>query len=318
MNKNLLILSVSALALTSCAHKSPAPNFTPAAIAPEPAKPVQVVEIPQALPLPGQLQPEPGKENPDSRPPTSRVDEANKAATKEPTQYGYINAIQVFPFTEGALYQLYATPERVSDITLQPGEKLTSVSAGDTVRWVIGDTTSGAGDSQQVHVLVKPFASNLKTNLVITTDRRSYHLQMESTAKTSMAAISWTYPQDQLIVLRHQNTEAEAVQPIASNLALENIRFRYAITGDEPAWKPLRAFDDGQKVYIEFPRRIDQGEAPPLFVVGADGGTELVNYRMRGNYYVVDRLFPAAELRLGADPQQVVRISRIDDTGAHQ
>jgi len=90
------------------------------------------------------------------------------------------------------------------------------------------------------------------------------------------------------------------------------IRFRYAITGDAPPWRPLRAFDDTSKVYIEFPERIDQGEAPPLFVVGPEGDSELVNYRVRGNYYVVDRLFAAAELRLGQKPQQVVRISRTD------
>ncbi len=315
MNKNLLIISVSTLALTACVNTYPPDSaFKAAIVEPEPEKPVQIVEIPKPLPLPGQLQPLPDKEKSDLRPPTARVDEANKAATQEPTKFGYINAIQVYPFTEGALYQLYAAPERVSDITLQPGEKLTSVSAGDTVRWIVGDTQSGTGDNQQVHVLVKPFAPNLKTNLVITTDRRSYHLQMESTAKTSMAALSWTYPQDQLTILRHKNAEAEAVQPIASNLALENIRFRYAISGDDPFWKPLRAFDDGQKVYIELPRTISQGEAPPLFLVGADGNNELANYRMRGNYYIVDRLFAAAELRLGSDPQQIVRIARTDDT----
>jgi type IV secretion system protein VirB9 len=97
---------------------------------------------------------------------------------------------------------------------------------------------------------------------------------------------------------------------------LDNLRFRYVITGDDPPWRPLRAFDDGNKVYIEFPARIDQGEAPPLFVVGTDGDSDLVNYRVRGNYYVVDRLFAAAELRLGRDPQQVVRISRSEPTAA--
>jgi len=171
---------------------------------------------------------------------------------------------------------------------------------------------SGSGDGQQVHVLVKPFASGLKTNLVITTDRRSYHLQMESTAKTSMAALSWTYPQDQLTVMRRQNNDAESAQPIASNLSLDNLHFRYEVSGDSPAWKPLRAFDDGQKVYIELPHSVGQGEKKPLFLVGADGGNELVNYRTRGNYYIVDRLFSAAELRLGSDPQQIVRITRTD------
>jgi type IV secretion system protein VirB9 len=195
---------------------------------------------------------------------------------------------------------------------LQPGEQLTAVSAGDTVRWVIGDTSSGSAEGKRVHVLVKPFAAGLKTNLVIATDRRSYHLQLESSERTSMAALSWTYPQDQLLVLKRQNEQAEAVAPIATGLALENLRFRYGISGDTPPWRPMRAFDDGSKVYIEFPARIDQGEAPPLFVVGPEGDSQLVNYRVRRNYYIVDRLFAAAELRLGSDPQQVVRISRTD------
>jgi len=77
-------------------------------------------------------------------------------------------------------------------------------------------------------------------------------------------------------------------------------------------WRPLRAWDDGNKVYIEFPARLDQGEAPPLFVVGPLGDNQLVNYRVSGNHYIVDRLFAAAELRLGEDPQQVVRVSRTD------
>ncbi|WP_163266327.1 P-type conjugative transfer protein TrbG [Chelativorans alearense] len=313
------VVFVSALALSACATKPLPPvitydteDFKPAAVNSTPAKPVEIVEVPKVLPLPGQLLPKPGEEAEDKRPPTQRVDEANREATQEPTKHGYINAIQVYPYTEGALYRLYAAPERVSDIALQPGEKLTSVSAGDTVRWVIGDTVSGTGDGERTHVLVKPFAPGLKTNLVITTDRRAYHLQLESTDKTAMAAISWTYPSDQLIALRRQNAAAQAALPVASNIALERIRFRYAISGDNPPWKPVRAFDDGHKVYIEFPRRIDQGEAPPLFVVGAQGDNELVNYRMRGNYYIVDRLFAAAELRLGTDPQQVVRISRTD------
>lgn len=322
--KHLALISVSALALSACASRQLPPSisydaddFMPAATREEPARPVQIVEVPKLLPLPGQLLVEPGKVaedivEKDGRSSTTRVEDANKAAIQEPTKHGYINAIQVYPYAEGALYRLYAAPERVSDIALQPGEKLISVSAGDTVRWIIGDTLSGAGDSQRIHVLVKPFAPGLATNLVITTDRRSYHLQMNSTEKTAMAAISWTYPEDQLMALRRQNAAAEAALPVASPIMLGNIRFRYAISGDNPPWKPLRAFDDGHKVYIEFPRRIDQGEAPPLFVVGADGGSELVNYRMRGNHYIVDRLFAAAELRLGVKPQQVVRITRTD------
>jgi type IV secretion system protein VirB9 len=184
--------------------------------------------------------------------------------------------------------------------------------ASEFTRWVVGDTTSGSADGKQVHVLVKPVAPALETNLVVTTDRRTYHLALQSTEHTAMAALSWTYPQDQLVTLKQQNERAEAARPIDQGLALDRLQFRYQITGDTPPWKPVRAFDDGSKVYIEFPGRIDQGEAPPLFVVGPTGDSELVNYRVRGNYYIVDRLFGAAELRLGQDPQQTVRICRTD------
>jgi type IV secretion system protein VirB9 len=319
MTLRILLFLAVVPALAACAAKSPPPaiaydgaDLKPAMAAGESSAPVEVVEVPTPVPLPGQLQPPPTEPKPDKRPPTARVAAANKAALLEPTAYGYVNAVQIYPFMEGALYRLYAAPEQVSDIVLQPGEQLTAVSAGDTVRWVIGDTTSGSAEGKRVHVLVKPFAAGLKTNLVIATDRRSYHLQLESSERTSMAALSWTYPQDQLLVLKRQNEQAEAVAPIATGLALENLRFRYGISGDTPPWRPMRAFDDGSKVYIEFPARIDQGEAPPLFVVGPEGDSQLVNYRVRRNYYIVDRLFAAAELRLGSDPQQVVRISRTD------
>ncbi|MEZ5831687.1 MAG: P-type conjugative transfer protein TrbG [Dongiaceae bacterium] len=314
-----LALSISSLALAACATKVPPPPiqydkeaFKPAAVELDPPKPVTVVKIPEPLPLPGQLQPMPVTVTSDRRPPTARVDAANTAALQEPTTHGYINAIQVYPYVEGALYRLYAAPEQVSDITLEANESLVAVSAGDTVRWVVGNTTSGSGNDSQVHILVKPFAPDLKTNMVITTDRRAYHLALESTEKTAMAALSWTYPEDQLIALKARNERADAAAPVASGLALEDLHFRYEITGDNPPWRPVRAFDDESKVYIEFPGRIDQGEAPPLFVVGPSGDNELVNYRVRRNYYIVDRLFAAAELRLGQDPQQVVRISRDD------
>ena len=289
--------------------------FRAAAVEPEVPLPVQIIEKPIPLPLPGQLQPLPPPATgvtPDNRIPTQRVTDANKAATLEPTRSGYLNAMQVYPYTEGALYRLYAAPERVTDIALQPGESLVAVSAGDTVRWIIGDTSSGAGEASRVHVLVKPVAASLTTNLVITTDRRAYHLLMESTPQTAMASLSWTYPQDQLLALRRQSSQAEAVQPIAASLSLENLHFRYGISGDAPPWRPLRAFDDGDKVYIEFPRRLDQGEAPPLFVIGPQGEAQLVNYRLRGRHYIIDRLFAAAELRLGNEPQQIVRIERTD------
>src|SRR6202012_5418586 len=100
------------------------------------------------------------------------------------------------------------------------------------------------------------------------------------------------------------------VSPTEGLAAVENLHFDYAITGDNVLWKPVRAFDDGTHVFIEFPDALGKGDAPPLFVAGPNGSHDLVNYRVRGSYYVVDQLFTQAELRRGQDHQQVVKIKR--------
>jgi len=285
--------------------------------APDPPKPVQIVEVPQPLPLPGQLKPIPSAATtkPEAADPRRRVAQANNAARVQPTRDGYINAVQIYPFSDGALYQVYAAPGEVTDIALEAGEQLVGtgpVAAGDTVRWIIGDTESGTGVTKRVHILLKPTREDLTTNLVINTDRRTYHLELHAAAATYMASVSWAYPQDQLIALRAQSAAAEAAAPVASGIDVNALKFRYRIEGDNPAWKPLRAFDDGRQVFIEFPNGIGQGEMPPLWIVGAQGDAELVNYRVQGNHMIVDRLFAAAELRLGGDPQAIVRIVRTD------
>ncbi len=278
----------------------------------------EFVETPKPWPLPGQLKPlEDEGETPAPLKPFERIDTANSLATIEPDLDRFLNAVQVYPFMEGALYRLYAAPEQVTDIALEPGERLHSVSAGDTVRWIVGDTSSGTKTGERTHILVKPVAPNLKTNLVIATDRRAYHLDMRSFRDTYMAAISWTYPQDALVKRRADNADnaSRAEATIAAGLDLGDLQFRYRIEGDKPHWRPVRAFDDGRQVFIQFPEKIAQGEAPPLFITGAGGEPELVNYRMRGNYYVIDGLFAAAELRLGEKKQAIVRIVRTDLRG---
>jgi type IV secretion system protein VirB9 len=291
-------------------------DFAPAQAEKEPGEPPRApVEIPVPLPLPGQLKPVEAPADPpkDATSPTEQIDQANDSARIEPVKEGYINAIQNYPYTEGALYQVYAAVSQVTEIALQPGEKLVSFSSGDTLRWVVGDTTSGEGAGGRVHLLIKPVHPGLQTNGLITTDRRSYHVELHSTEKTYMASVSWTYPAGELLALRKRTEAAEAsANAIAApDIDLSRLNFRYRIEGDAP-WRPAQVFDDGSKVYIRFPAGLAQNEAPPLFAVGPDAKPALVNYRVRGTTYIVDRLFAAAELRLGTAPQRIVRIVRID------
>jgi P-type conjugative transfer protein TrbG len=312
-------LSLVSLSLGACATTSKLPTAGSAArpikavLTSNASRPVGAVPLP--IPLPGQLKPLASKlaAVPKRESARESVIAANHAARIEPSRSGFINAMQVYPFSKGALYQVYTAPGEVTDITLEKGEKLVGsgpVAAGDTVRWIIGKTVSGAGPGARVHVLVKPTEAALATNLVINTDRRTYHLELHSDAKTYMASVSWVYPEDELFAVRGGSDETAAAAPVAAGIDVNALNFRYRIEGDSPPWRPLRAFDDGRQVFIEFPKNVGEGEMPPLWVIGPEGDGELVNYRIERNYMVVDRLFAAAELKLGERHQRVVRIIR--------
>ncbi|MEF2071068.1 P-type conjugative transfer protein TrbG [Consotaella aegiceratis] len=301
-----LLLSASALAGCATAQKPPAISYDDDA-PPPPAPPVAADKTPKPLHVPPTWTPSHGGAS-DAKEPTARVELANAAARVEPRRGGYYNAIQIYPFSEGALYQVYAAPGEITDIALEPGETLAGsgpIAAGDTARWIIGDTTSGSGESEQTHVLVKPTRPEIATNLVINTDRRTYLIELTSRDKPYMPAVAWAYPR----VVAKQAATAPAT-PVLPVMAMR--RYRYALSGDSPPWRPVTVYDDGRRVYVEFPRGIVQGEMPPLFVIGSDGEPQLANTRVFGTILIVDRLFGAAELRLGGKHQQTVRILRVD------
>ncbi|WP_342251488.1 P-type conjugative transfer protein TrbG [Sphingomonas sp. OTU376] len=320
----LFCASALSLAAAAQAQEAPSAKAAPASVADAlpVSKPV-VIAVPVPVPLPGQLKPL--SRVPETGPvsdPRTRVGAANMAARVEPDRGGWLNAIQQFAYADGALYQVYTAPGKVTDIALQDGEQLVGpgpVAAGDTVRWIIGDTVSGQGAARRVHILVKPTRPDLVTNLVINTDRRTYHLELRATPVTYMAAVSWSYPQDELIAVRAAAAAIERTAPVSGGIDVAALNFRYRIDGDRAAWRPVRAFDDGRQAYIEFPEGISTGDMPPLFVLGPDDTAELVNYRVQGRYMVVDRLFSAAELRLGSSRSSPrVTIRREDGRGSRR
>ena len=298
----------SLLAITGCASTKP-----PQISYDESVPPLPVFSAPAEDPPPRPLHVPPAwtpaRGGPgDARDPVARVEAANGAARVEPRREGYFNAVQVFPYSPGALYQVYVAPGQVTDIALEPGEQLTGsgpVAAGDTVRWIIGDTESGNGDTRRVHILVKPTRPAIETNLVVNTDRRTYLIELRAHERPYMPSVAWFYPESRGKSLR-------ALPPVPVLPEIAQRRYRYSIEGDKPPWRPGNVYDAGRKVYVECSPGIVQGELPPIFVVGADGKPELVNSRAYANVLIVDRLFAAAELRLGGESQQIVRIVRTD------
>lgn len=225
---------------------------------------------------------------------------APPSAKAEPRPYAKSRA-RLYAYAEDRAYALVARPGWLVDIVLEPGERLAAngaIAAGDTARWIIGDAVSGPPDAQRAHVLVKPVAVGLSTNLVINTDRRTYHLDLRSAASDAdaVARISWRYPSLPVVLVAappaSPPAEAEPARPV--------LNFGYKITGPRVAWRPLRVFDDGRRAYVEFAPGFAREALPPLFGLSPDGKTAtLLNTHVEGDRLVVDGRLDRAELRLG-------------------
>lgn len=244
------------------------------------------------------------------------AEKARLKATQVASSSTYVNAVAVYDYVPGEVYQVYTSPDYVTTLALKPGEKLISKVAGDTARWVIGDTVSGDGAEAKVLVVLKPMHPNLRTNLMLSTNQRVYQIDLVALSGNQYQnAVSWYYPQEELrdAEAKAAQITAQAKQTVLAGVSVENLNDGYSVKvtqGKTPEWLPTHVFDDGSKTYIAFPLNLGTTSAPPLFILGNDGKADLVNYRVKGHYYIVDRLFERAQLRLGEDPQTVVEIAR--------
>jgi type IV secretion system protein VirB9 len=301
----------------------PGPSYVRAQAAPEPPAPPPpaapaAVELEPTAPIPEQRRAMPGRHAATAKRvatagPEQVVSEANRKASQVPDASSYFNAIVRYAYEPGTLYQVFAAPMRVTDIALEPGERMLGQPAsGDVVRWLMAIGKSMADGVEQSHVYLKPTRPDLETNLAINTDRRSYLLELHSYPDTYMAAVVWRYPEDELAHIAEQSSEAAAADKASAPVvALDRLNFDYTIEVAQgtPAWTPLQCFDDGRRTFIRFPPAMLVREAPALFVL-RDRETEIVNYRQKGALYVVDRLIDAAELRVGQKDPEIVRIVR--------
>ncbi|MCT7667431.1 P-type conjugative transfer protein TrbG [Shinella kummerowiae] len=201
------------------------------------------------------------------------------------------------------------SPLQVCDIELQGGEVVRDVLVGDTVRWKVEPATSGAAGGQAIHLIVKPSEPGLITSMVVTTSRRTYHIQLKSHPTQYMARVGFEYPEDVSAKLADVNARLEASTIPGAGVPAEQLSFGYSVSGNA-GWRPTRVYSDGQKTYIQFPRSISGQDAPVLFVVSG-GQNRIVNYRMKSNMMVVDYNIDRAVLVSGVGwKQQKVTITR--------
>jgi len=232
---------------------------------------------------------------------------ANKKAIKQPNSSKYINSIMNFDYMTGALYEIYSAPLNVTDIQFQNNEHIIAVGAGDTLRWKISKTYSGIGANRQEHLLIKPTDEDLTNSLVVTTDLRTYHMLLHSTPETYMASVTWRYPDSDGLVTEFGDY-TETISDV-SDIDLNKMNFSYQaklVQGAAPDWYPKMIFNDGRKTYIKFSAQSQ--DAPTLFV-GSNKSPRIINYRVQGNYFVIDKVLHQAQLRGGLNNQTIVQIT---------
>jgi type IV secretion system protein VirB9 len=209
-------------------------------------------------------------------------------------------------YTYGAgLPTLVCAPLRVCVVELENGERLVGEpQIGDSVRWIISPATSGSGELTTAMIVVKPKQAGLDTNLVVTTDRRAYYLRLISKPEDYLARIAFAYPENEArkwkaqLALEEQRRRHEAESRIAQVESVDGLYFDYRIQGGDDNMRPVRVVDDGKETFIQMTPNVAHREAPVLVVLGQDGA-EMVNYRVKGDMYIVDRLFERGALILG-------------------
>ncbi len=189
------------------------------------------------------------------------------------------------------------SPLEVCDIELQAGEVVRDVLVGDTVRWKVEPATSGAVGGQAIHLIVKPSEPGLVTSMVVTTSRRTYHIQLKSNATQYMARVGFEYPEDVSSSLADINARLGGDTIPGAGVPAEQLNFGYSVSGNA-SWRPTRVYSDGTKTYIQFPSSLAGQDAPVLFVESG-GQNRIVNYRLKGDMMVVDYQIDTAILVSG-------------------
>ncbi|PTR05610.1 type IV secretion system protein VirB9 [Nitrosospira sp. Nsp5] len=230
--------------------------------------------------------------------------------------------VKPVPGADGAIRFLFGAAQpsiicavlQVCDVELQPGEQVNSLHLGDTARWTVEPAVTGSGSLAVQHLIIKPMDTGLETSLIVTTDRRTYHLRLRSHRSEFMPRVAFTYPDEAMAKweeIKKQEHAAYNRQILpGTGEYLGNLDFNYSIEGQASGWKPLRVYNDGVKTIIQMPVTLHQSEAPILLVVRKDGGlftdeeSVQVNYRLQGDRYIVDSLFDKAILAAGVGSSQ--------------
>ena len=219
---------------------------------------------------------------------TQKIDYTQDAANSQE------NSTVVFKYAPNQLYKIYCRAGYLTDLSLKKGETVTFVGGGDTSAWAVEKATVDG----VAHIYIKPTVDTSTTNLIITTNKRSYQLIL-NTSDWYNPMVTWTYGQEEQSTINLRE-EQGTISKINENV--ESLNFNYKISG-ESSVKLVAVFDDGEKTILKFaktPKRL-----PSLFIKNK-GKIIMANYKIRENCYILDRV--AEEIELRVSDKEIIKI----------
>ena len=238
---------------------------------------------------------------------------------------------------------LICIPDRACDIALEAGEVIDGLAVGDPEGWQTTFLTEGEAPEPIPHILLQPTGADLKTNLVVVTSRRTYHVELTSPPEDELEGddtvyhhLRWWYPDRWTQKLRGElgadpapEPEAEATsspeadrqapaEALETAVELGDLDFGYRVKlprrrSRRLPWEPTSVFDDGRNVYLHLPPVARATDLPVVLGRAPDGSTFPVNAHVQGSWIILPALFEELELVTGSGDER--RFLRIHHTG---
>lgn len=233
-------------------------------------------------------------------------------AEKSPTPAAADARIRFLAYNEFQVYRVVAHYGYAVTVELGADEVIETVSAGDTIAWQI--VPAGR------RLFIKPMEKDAHTNMTVVTTKYTYNFDLDA-VETKPKATAQTY------LIKFRYGEAAGVMNtgtgngksgiargfVSPSRHASDFNFDYRLKGDKEVM-PTFVFDDGVFTYFQFADRRNK-TLPAIFAVDEDGNESVVNYRMEGEYMVVERVGTTYTLR-GGESIVCVRNKRQDEQTA--
>ena len=209
----------------------------------------------------------------------------------------------IFNYADNSVYEVFAKPDFLTTIKLAPGESVIEVAGGNTDYWKV-DWFQG-GKDQRTYIYIRPEEEDLKTNIVILTNKHTYYLNIESTSNEYNSIIEWKYPQERKILLENfeKNNDVLATEP-------EKINMNYSVSNKLLNFSPEGVYDDGERTYIKFKNNLR--EMPTVLVKGVDGQSTLTNPEIKDKRMIIDRVTQKITLIIGKRKLYITNLNKLN------